>query len=202
MTTMTKMTVTGEGGGDGDDGDGGDVTVGRKRRGRMKGGAVATTTALSNVDVNATGCRGKDERARVDGPAYAPRQQERLIVVVVMCIHVCNLDRRSRQNGLRDAAHVRPAPPTRQQPGNDAQLVGACHGRIERRGDSWSQCHARAQATTTPRTGAAVICIRFLPNETKILKGGMRFDVPRVWTARPTNVEGILQTQVMRELPQ
>jgi hypothetical protein len=47
-----------------------------------------------------------------------------------------------------------------------------------------------------------VICIRFLPNETKILKGGTRFDVPRVQTTRPANVEGILQTQVMRELPQ
>ena len=49
---------------------GGEVTGGRKRRGRMKGGA-ATTTASSDVDVNVdvTGRRGRDERARGDGPA-------------------------------------------------------------------------------------------------------------------------------------
>jgi hypothetical protein len=138
----------------------------------MKGAAVETTTASSDVDVNATGRRGKDERARVDGPAYAPRQRERLIVVIVVRIRVRDLDRRSGRNGLRDAAHVRPAPPTRQRPDDDAQLVGACHGRIERRDDSRSQRHACAQAPATPRTGAAVICIRFLPNKTKILRGG------------------------------
>jgi hypothetical protein len=40
----------------------------RKRRGRMKGGAVSTT-ASSKVDVDVTGRRGRDERVRGDGPA-------------------------------------------------------------------------------------------------------------------------------------
>ncbi len=68
MATTTKMTVMGEGGGDGDDGDGGKVTGGKKRRGKMKGGA-ATMTALSDVDVNVTGRCRRDERARGNGPA-------------------------------------------------------------------------------------------------------------------------------------
>ncbi len=62
MAVTTKMTMTGEGGGDVEDGDGGDITGGRKRRGRMKGGATITK-ALSNVDV------GRDERAKGGGPA-------------------------------------------------------------------------------------------------------------------------------------
>jgi hypothetical protein len=32
--------------------------------------------------------------------------------------------------------------------------------------------------------------------------GGTQFNVPKVWTACPANVEGILRTQVTRELPQ
>jgi hypothetical protein len=50
----------------------------------MKGGA-ATTTALSDVDVNVTGYRGRDKRARDDCPGAraftlasdnAPRREE------------------------------------------------------------------------------------------------------------------------------
>jgi hypothetical protein len=48
------------GGGDGDDGDRGNVMEGRKRRERMKGGS-ATMTASSNVDIDVTGCRGRDK---------------------------------------------------------------------------------------------------------------------------------------------
>jgi hypothetical protein len=40
----------------------------KKRRGRIKGGA-ATTTASSDVDFDVTGRRGRDKRAREDGPA-------------------------------------------------------------------------------------------------------------------------------------
>jgi hypothetical protein len=56
------------GGGDGDNGDGGDVTGGRKRRGRMKGGA-ATTTALSNVDDNVMGCHRRNKCVSGNSPA-------------------------------------------------------------------------------------------------------------------------------------
>ncbi len=68
MATTTKMTVMGEGGGDKDNGDGGEVTGGRKRRGRMKGGA-ATMTTLSNVNVDMMGCCGRDKRTSGYGPA-------------------------------------------------------------------------------------------------------------------------------------
>ncbi len=58
----------GGGGRDGDAGDKGNIMGGRIRRGRMKGGA-ATTTALSNFDVNVTGRSGRDECAMGDSPA-------------------------------------------------------------------------------------------------------------------------------------
>ncbi len=66
-----KNDCDGGGGGDGGDGDGGVVTGGRKRRGKMKGGAV-TMTALSNIDVNVTGhhgCLDTDRGGRERGKA-------------------------------------------------------------------------------------------------------------------------------------
>jgi hypothetical protein len=63
-----KNGYDGAGGGDRDNGDGGNVTGGKKRRGRMKGGAK-TMTDLSNFDVDVTGHCIRGKRGRGNGPA-------------------------------------------------------------------------------------------------------------------------------------
>jgi hypothetical protein len=54
----------------------------------------------------------------------------------------------------------------------------------------------------TPQTGAAVTLHMILAQWDQDIDGGTQFNVPRVQTAHPTNVEAVLRMEVTRELPQ
>jgi hypothetical protein len=60
--------------------------------------------------------------------------------------------------------------------------------------------HARTHAPATPQTGAKVTLHPILAQWDQDVNGGMQFDVLRVRTTCPANIDGILRTQVMREL--
>jgi hypothetical protein len=84
------------------------------------------------------------------------------------------------------------------------QQWGDCCGSAARWNCSASlQTHACAHAPATPRTETAVTLHTILAQRDQDINEGMQFDMPRVRTSCcPANVEGILRTRVMRELPQ
>jgi hypothetical protein len=64
------------------------------------------------------------------------------------------------------------------------------------------QTHTCTRTPTTPQTGAVVTLHPILAQWDQYIDGGTQFDMPRVWTACPANIEGILRMQVIRKLLQ
>jgi hypothetical protein len=80
--------------------------------------------------------------------------------------------------------------------------VSVCGSDVQWNCSALLQTLSHARTPTTPWMGVAVTLRPILAPWDRDMDGGTRFNVPRVWTARPGNVEGTLRTQVTRELPQ